>query len=1126
MALSRHAGKSSSPSGDSVMSTHVSHQSHWSMDQHLCRALAFLVLLTCAFYPALVLGQSPLPMQDTRKASDLNLRSNLRINPSTHAVEFELTLSNYPGRGGLAFPVTLNYSSKVWRLAYESYTPPVQISPDGQMSEDSTKVAAIYSGGWTSNVGVPVITHDEEANRYSQFGQSLPDTTNCDQVQCYRIDRMMIRMPDNAVHELRSSDQPCQVGNGFSLPNPAPDNLYAVDGSGLRFQRSTQTLFLPDGSRYIISNTAPTYIDRNGNTLTFNGDNVFAIQNNLNIRMTDMLGRSIPAFTTPGINNPDLSYLLPGLSTPYTIKWRHLSDPNVLSSAQPLHYISEVGGVPNLFNSDTASRIQIADATLFNPYVLHQIVLPTGKAYTFHYNVFGELEKVVCPGGGYERYEYDTLLPITVPAPFYSQTNRGVTKRYVSSTGNITDEVMWSYAYTGTFPYGAGTQGSYVLSTTSPDGSLVERTLHTDCLFGSFGYDVDQGKAGMVFDERQYSAPDVMGTRRLLRRKLTDWVTTGSNAIQPQAQQTAKRNARVAKEVLLVLDTGTSNALAKTPLHSSALSSEFTTGAIETSVAEYGWSVVSQPAAQTQSINSFALPSQPLRRVETTNLLLDTSISQATRDAYRARHLITLPTSTRIKDSAGTIVSQTSIIYDEYPLTTVGNVSGWTDPQTTIRGNVTTIGRWLNTSGSELQTHRKFDQFGNVRTEIDARGNQTLTAYSSNHAYPATVTTAVPDPTGQFGSNQAFTSSMTYDPTTGLVLSTTDVNGQTTLLTYNDPLNRLTQVTQANGAHINYSYSDLPGDSYVKILTDLDSSTAVETRTYFDGLGRAVRSFLYDGTPSTPWVVKDTYYDNLGRAAKVSNFYRVAGPGGSVPASCSACTTTTYDELNRLLSVTTADNSTVTTSYGGSTSGIIGTTVLVTDPAGKARMSVTDAAGRLIAVYEDPAVLNYQTTYAFDALDNLTTVTQDSQTRTFVYDSLSRLRSAANPESGTTLYEYDENGNLTQKKDAREIVTTYTFDALNRNTKINYSDTAVNPDVTRIYDGATKGKGRLWTSYAGGSESAGSNVEKPIVVSYDEMGHPLVQRQLFKLNDAWSAASYETSRTYNFAGAVQLEKLS
>jgi YD repeat-containing protein len=94
----------------------------------------------------------------------------------------------------------------------------------------------------------------------------------------------------------------------------------------------------------------------------------------------------------------------------------------------------------------------------------------------------------------------------------------------------------------------------------------------------------------------------------------------------------------------------------------------------------------------------------------------------------------------------------------------------------------------------------------------------------------------------------------------------------------------------------------------------------------------------------------------------------------------------------------------------------------------------------LASVYEDPNGSNYQTNYAYDVLDDLTQVSQGSETRTFVYDSLKRLTSAANPESGTVSYQYDNNGNLTQKTDARPVVMTFgTYDAINRPTTKSYT---------------------------------------------------------------------------------------
>src|SRR5205823_6132121 len=103
---------------------------------------------------------------------------------------------------------------------------------------------------------------------------------------------------------------------------------------------------------------------------------------------------------------------------------------------------------------------------------------------------------------------------------------------------------------------------------------------------------------------------------------------------------------------------------------------------------------------------------------------------------------------------------------------------------------------------------------------------------------------------------------------------------------------------------------------------------------------------------------------------------------------------------------------------------------------------LTDALGHLTTVWEDPSVLNYETDYAYDAVDNLTGVTQRGgatsgswRRRSFTYDSLGRLKCAANPEvtssantpascpatdtgtytPGTIGYTYDADGNVLTK---------------------------------------------------------------------------------------------------------------
>lgn len=101
------------------------------------------------------------------------------------------------------------------------------------------------------------------------------------------------------------------------------------------------------------------------------------------------------------------------------------------------------------------------------------------------------------------------------------------------------------------------------------------------------------------------------------------------------------------------------------------------------------------------------------------------------------------------------------------------------------------------------------------------------------------------------------------------------------------------------------------------------------------------------------------------------------------------------------------------------------------------------------------------TQYRYDALGNLTCAVQkgtDStafnscsgapatwRPRSFVYDSLSRLTNATNPENGTITYSYDANGNLASRVAPKPnttgtavVTTKYTYDVLNRLTQKAY----------------------------------------------------------------------------------------
>src|SRR6185437_16277048 len=98
----------------------------------------------------------------------------------------------------------------------------------------------------------------------------------------------------------------------------------------------------------------------------------------------------------------------------------------------------------------------------------------------------------------------------------------------------------------------------------------------------------------------------------------------------------------------------------------------------------------------------------------------------------------------------------------------------------------------------------------------------------------------------------------------------------------------------------------------------------------------------------------------------------------------------------------------------------------------------------------------FVTQYSYDGLGNLLQVTQKGdptvtnssqwRVRTFTYDSLSRLLTAHNPESGTIAYSYDVDGNLVQKTSPAPNQTgsatqtiSYCYDGLHRVTGKAYS---------------------------------------------------------------------------------------
>jgi RHS repeat-associated protein len=351
-----------------------------------------------------------------------------------------------------------------------------------------------------------------------------------------------------------------------------------------------------------------------------------------------------------------------------------------------------------------------------------------------------------------------------------------------------------------------------------------------------------------------------------------------------------------------------------------------------------------------------------------------------------------------------------------------------------------------------------------------------------------------------------------------------DANLQPTTFTYNDPNHfwRVTEVSYADGGADAISYADTPGAFTVTDSRQLGGPSVHQTTQVLDGLGRVTE---FQDTSASTYV--DTTYDSLGRVYTVSN------PYASKSDPTYGLTTYGYDALNRFTSLQAPDGSTTSTTYStkcGST----------TDPATRMRTLCSDALGRVTSVTEDPNGLNYQTTYTYDDLNDLTGVAQGSQTRTYNYDMLARLTRAQTPEvnvGGTqcsTTYGYDANGNLTSKvaplanqstSCTSTVTTTYAYDALNRLTSKSYSDGT--PTATFSYDQSSVTIGS-WSSGSLGypkgrmteaTTTASGSVNTAVVYSYDPMGRTQDLWQCTPFN-CGSSSIWEAQYNYDLGGDI------
>lgn len=485
-----------------------------------------------------------------------------------------------------------------------------------------------------------------------------------------------------------------------------------------------------------------------------------------------------------------------------------------------------------------------------------------------------------------------------------------------------------------------------------------------------------------------------------------------------------------------------------------------------------------------------------------------THYTYETNATHLAKNMLAYESSRTISDASSSFTSTLS--YDETPYSFGSGL-----------GHITTT-KISNSSGSDVSTHTYYGNYGMAYAWVDGNGNTTkkVTSWDSNHLFPEVIKT----PSGN--------TSYSYDSGSGRLLSSTDINNNTTAYSYTDggKLQTVRYPSITSGFSIYYCYPD-PNTSY--LYSALSSSVsgisscgstvsgASKQEVVLDAFGRKTTQVGGNGA------VTFTGYNALGRMLYVSTPYFSSN-------STKLYTSYAYDALNRMHYICNADNGTLNTACAPSRSyksiAYQGNKTTSTDENGNTSSRYYDQLGRLVQVTEPNSAV---TVYSYDALNNLRSVTQSglldsiARSRSYTYDGLSRLHSASNPEAGTVGYTYDANSNVHTKTDARGVVTTYAYDTVNRLTSKTYSDSTT-PISCYQYDAASvaNGLGRLanaWTQKAGttcsASPVAGSYLSLKSILAYDAMGRPTSATQQLCIGTTCSAPTpYSLAMAYDLAG--------
>jgi RHS repeat-associated protein len=1072
------------------------------------------------------------------------------INLQNGNVGLSIPLASLPpiAGGKLSWTISANYNSKLWNVTR------VQEEPLGAVFLPYLVNVPVAGGGWTigGKYAIEFRNANDDFDRIQYNADSGLSQGERDLLNNHQWWKVLLVMPDGSEHELRPLDHGSYAGGQDFLrgyynvvPTGSPMRYYSLDGSFLYSTISGNlnwTVYLPDGTRIIQTPDGVQRIqDTNGNKIK-----IYSDTNGTHFQ-DEQTTREIRVIYDPTANGGLGRYRI---FYPTVTGISHFIDVNMgTTTVQGKTY------TVNDFDPIGETICQRTAGLSTELQVVREIVFPQTepgqpqRKFAFSYNSdttentttnvnwscasfedytraaskgWGELSRVIMPPGtiqnsAYADYTYELDSNHSLQFSTDDLAAQGISQKKLTHDGTFD---IWTYAISET--------GSTV---TSPDGNNFSEARYC-ATFGVPGCSTD--KAGLAY---RTTRPFVLTERHWINLAFSGGDNTGPGGL------ISPFNPVVDYEYTTLLDGGNN------PVKMSAKKFQHDHNGNVTQTTEYDWFDPSLVSRDAQGVPTGVPASATVLRVANSSHY-NQAVGSTSTNVYAKRALTTgipLILNAPKEITLGPSIAQLS--YD-------GQAYGVTP---TV-GNLTTRKMWVDLESKWITTSNTYGLYGNVATTTDGRGKVTQFFYDdATHALPTRV---VVDPQNGTGTQTTTTS---YDFSTGLVTSQTDANGQMSTVDYNnhllgaiDPFGRpgITKAPVINIGGSNHqrrittTYLDSGRQMIVAADLNGENDKLLKTRTTTDQLGRPVLTEqTEDGTNYTISVVNK--YLDMGRVTLTSSSRR------SAATSTDSWIRVTNDNAGRAIEVATFGGSAqpAWTGTSGTFTGAVITSydvnfTTVTDQAGKLRRSMTDPLGRLRRVDEPDGSGNLgstaspvqPTSYSYDVLGNLTTVTQGVQTRTFTYDSLSRLRSAVNPESGTVSYQYDDNGNLLVKTDARtdpldankKVNTHFDYDALNRITRRWYNGS--NLATSNIHNTPTPPSGVGATDEAkfyydtqslpGGAPTytRGATVGRLVAQTYgtgsngDYYAYDVLGRQTLKIQQT-GTINYQMSAAYTLSGA-------